>query len=114
MPVKGAGALTTIYKNEIVKGEDTFFKRMVKSGESFLLMGGTFEPKLWKRFPRIENGDYFYMSDSYYDAVIFKPKCDIYFLGFGILNQYEKKEFKLFFKFKIEGVESDEYQVDFT
>lgn len=109
LPAKGAGALTTIYKNDLIKGDETFFKRMIKSGEHILLMGGTFEPKVWKRFPRVESGDYFYMSDNYYDAVIFKPKCDIYFLGFGVLNQYEKKDFKLFFKFKIDGNESEEY-----
>ena len=54
------------------------------------------------------------MSETYYDAVIFKPKCDVYFLGFGLLNQYEKKDFKLKFKYNIEGVESPETEVDIT
>ena len=50
------------------------------------MMSGSFEAKKWKRFPRMEPGDYFYMSDTYMDAVIFKPKTDIYFLGFGLMN----------------------------
>lgn len=87
---------------------------MVKQGEQFILISGSFEAKRWKRFPKVEFNSYFYMSDSYYDAVMFKPKRDIYFLGFGFLNQYEKKEFKLKFKYNIEGIDSQEYEVDMT
>jgi hypothetical protein len=112
--VKGGGSLSTIYKGEIVKADETFFKRLIKSGELFLLISGSFEGKRWKRFPKAETSDYFYMSETYYDAVIFKPKCDVYFLGFGLLNQYEKKDFKLKFKCNIEGVESPETEVDIT
>lgn len=100
--IKGAGALNTIYKGELVKNDETYLKRLIKQYENFILISGSFEAKKWKRFPRIEPGDYFYMSDTYYDAVIFKPKMDIYLLGFGSMNQYEKKEFKLFFKYNYE------------
>ena len=55
-------------------------------GEKFLLVSGSFEAKKWKRFPKVEPSDYFYMSTGYYDAVAFKPKIDIYFLGFGLMN----------------------------
>jgi hypothetical protein len=68
-----------------VKGEDSFFKRLVTNGENFLLIAGTLEAKMWKRFPRMETSDYFYMSETYYDAVMFKPKKNCYFLGFGFL-----------------------------
>jgi hypothetical protein len=51
----------------------------------------------------VEPGDYFYMSESYYDAVMFRPKKNIYFLGFGLLNQYEKKDFTLKFKYNVDG-----------
>lgn len=68
-------------------------------------MSGGFEAKSWKRFKRVEPGDYFYMSDTYFDAVVFKPKKDVYFLGFGFLNQYEKKDFKLKFKYYVDGIE---------
>jgi hypothetical protein len=43
-----------------------------------------------------------------------QPKFDIFLLGFGVMNQYEKKPFKLTFKYNIDGSDSDEYQVDFT
>jgi len=112
--VKSGGALNTIYKGEIAKSEDTFYKRMVKSGELFLLISGSFEGKRWRRFPKCETTDYFYMSDTYYDAVIFKPKCDVYFLGFGFLNQYEKKDFKLKFKYNADGQECAETEIDIT
>lgn len=100
---KGSSTLTTLYKDEIIGADDTFMKRLIKSGENFVLISGSFELKKWSRFPKVEHGDYFYMSDTYYDAVAFKPKKDIYFLGFGLLNTYEKKDFKLKFKYSIDG-----------
>jgi hypothetical protein len=100
--IKGAFGLNTIYKGELVKNDETYLKRLIKQYENFILISGSFEAKKWKRFPRIDPEEYFYMSDTYYDAVIFKPKIDIYFLGFGSMNQYEKKEFKLFFKYNYE------------
>jgi hypothetical protein len=86
----------------------------VKANENFILISGSFEAKRWRRFPKLEMGDYFYMSDTYYDAVIFKPKKDVYFLGFGFNNQYEKKDFKIKYKTNVGGAESQEYEVDVT
>jgi hypothetical protein len=54
------------------------------------------------------------MSESCWDAVQFQPKNDIFFLGFGVMNQYEKKPFKLKFKYNIEGTDSAEYEAEFT
>eukprot|EP00347_Sterkiella_histriomuscorum_P020840 403336264 len=109
---KGKDNLTPIYKNELIKGEDTYAKRLVQSGDNFLLICGGFEAIKWTRFGRLEFGDYFYMSDTYYDAIAFRPKQDMYFLGFGLFNQYEKHPFKLKFKFIAEGYESPEIEVD--
>lgn len=78
--------MSTIYRGEIIKTDDTYLKRLIKSGERFILISGAFEVKKWKRFPKMEIEDYFYMSDTYYDAMIFKPVSDIYFLGFGLMN----------------------------
>jgi hypothetical protein len=78
--------LSTIYRGEIIKSDDTYLKRLIKSGEHFILISGALEAKKWRRFPKMEITDYFYMSDTYYDAVIVKPKSDIYFLGFGLMN----------------------------
>jgi hypothetical protein len=82
---KNSNQLVALYKGELIKNEETFFKKLIKSGENFFLVAGTLEAKMWKRFPRMETSDYFYMSDTYYDAVMFKPKKNIYFLGFGFL-----------------------------
>lgn len=112
--IKNSGSLTSIYNEEIVKADDTFFKRQIKYGESFLLISGAFEAKKWKRFNKIEPGDYFYMSDTYYDAIIFKPKMDVYYLGFGFTNQYEKKDFKIKFKHNIDGQDMEEKEVEIT
>jgi hypothetical protein len=54
------------------------------------------------------------LTGKRWDAVQFQPKNDIYFLGFGIMNHFEKKPFKLIFKYKIEGTDSPEYEVEFT
>jgi hypothetical protein len=54
------------------------------------------------------------MSNGYYDAVVFKPKVDVYLLGFGFMNQYEKKDFKLKFKFNVDGQDSEERELDIT
>ena len=54
------------------------------------------------------------MSNGYYDAVAFKPKADVYYLGFGFMNQYEKKDFKLKFKYNVDSVDSDEKELDIT
>ena len=89
-----------------MRGDETFLKSMVKRDDDFILLSGSLESKKWKRFPKIEQGDYFYMSETYWDAVVFKPKKDIYFLGFGLNNQYEKKDFKIKFKYNIDGTES--------
>ena len=57
---------------------------------------------------------YFYMSESYWDAVQFKPKIDIYFLGFTLLNNYEKIPWTLIFKYFIGDVGSQEYTFEMT
>ena len=86
LTIKNAGSLSAIYKSELIRGEDTFLKRLIKSGENFILISGTYQLKKWKRFARVEVSDYFYMSDGYFDAVAFKPKKNVHFLGFGFCN----------------------------
>jgi len=90
---KSASMLSIIYKGEVLSGDETFFKKNIRYGENFILMCGKLETKIWKRFSQISYDDYFYMSNSYPDAVVFKPFKDIYFLGFGLLNHYEKSDF---------------------
>lgn len=80
---------------------------------TFFMISGNIVTKKWKRFKSIELGDYFYMSDSYYDAIMLKPQMDIYLLGFAVMNHYAKIPFKITFKIVIDTDESPEYQVDF-
>lgn len=83
---KNQAGLSTLYKNELIKGEDSFMRRHVKQNDKFVLICGGFEPIQFKRFGRVEFGDYFYMSDTYYDAVAYRPVKDVFFLGFGFMN----------------------------
>ncbi len=111
---KGGASLSIVHKGELIKNEDSFLKRLIKSGENFILLSGGFEAIMWKRFAKTESSDYFYMSDSYYDAVAFKPKRDVHFLGFGFMNQYEKLDFKLKFKYNVDGNECPETELNIT
>lgn len=103
--------LSIIYNGELAGTDDTFIKRSVKQGDNFLLMGGSFEAKQWKRFPKLELGDYFYMSDTYFDAIAFKALREVNFLGFGLCNRYEKKDFTIKFKWAIDDTMSEDYEV---
>jgi hypothetical protein len=42
------------------------------------------------------------MSDYYYDAVMVKPKVDVYIMGFGYGVHYLYKPFTLYFKYAID------------
>jgi len=44
--------------------------------------------RMWVRFPKFYLTDYYYMNTRYYDAVIFKPKQNISFMGFGVFANY--------------------------
>lgn len=90
IPIASSGSLQIVYKNTMIKGEETFFKRGILQGDSFFLFSGTFEGKKWRRFEKVEFSDYFYMNQEYWDAICFKPKNDIYFLGFGLVPNYER------------------------
>lgn len=51
----------------------------------------------WVRFDRLVTNDYDYMSAYYYDAVVFVPRTDIYFVGFGQMANWDKMDIKLKF-----------------
>jgi hypothetical protein len=95
--------LNIVYNGEVVTNRDSFLKRLVKSGEKFVLLSGTLQAKRWKRFKELRTGDYFYMYNSWPDAIAFVPKRDIFFMGFAFNNHYNKKDFKLIFKYNIDG-----------
>jgi len=50
--IKG-GSLNVVYKGAIIATEDTYLKKLVKAHDRFVLMSGSLEMKLWKRFPSL-------------------------------------------------------------
>jgi len=48
------------------------------------------------------------MCAGFFEAVAFKPKMDIYFLGFGVMNQYDRKDFTIKYKYNLDGLHSEE------
>ncbi len=46
----------------------------------------------WRRLKSYSLNDYFYLSDSSYDAVTFIPQIDIFFTGFGVFSNYHQKD----------------------
>ncbi len=106
--------MSIIYKGEVIKKDETFLKKSILQDSSFLLLSGSLEVIKWKRFRNLETSDYFYMSDTYFDAVVFKPKIDVYFLGFGLFKHYEGATYTLTFKYSIEQEQSEEFNVEVT
>ena len=102
--------------------EKSFAKNYIKDQSKFTLLqssggGGGSQPALkWVRFKNC----YDYGSSSYWhpnatstDAVIFKPKIPVYFVGFGQWGSYNKKDQTLLFSWDIGGEDrSEEYEVE--
>lgn len=71
------------------------------------------KPICWVRFPEFYYTDYFCMNPRYWDAVVFKPKRNVWFFGWGILANYNNKDMKIKFQWKIGEEQSEEYELDF-
>jgi hypothetical protein len=102
LTIPKANSMNVLYKGEIVKSDETFFKRQILNGEKFFMVSGGVQGRKWKRFPKYELNSYFYISSNYWDAVCFIPKLDVTMVGFGFMNQYEKMTFKLTFKVMVD------------
>jgi hypothetical protein len=94
-----------VFKGDLIKKEDTYLKKLVKSGDNLLLISGSFVAIKYKRFPRFVTDDYFHMSDTYWDAIKIKPNVDIYLLGFGLMNHSDKSAFTCIYKILLEDEE---------
>jgi hypothetical protein len=70
---------------------------------------------MWIRFPEFYYTDYFYMNTTYYDAVVFVPKKNIVFFGWGLFANYNGKDisYKVAWRIGKDGVKSDEHEVSF-
>lgn len=94
----------TVEKAELHEGQHIF---VVKS-EGF---GG--EPIKWRRFKNYHTSDYFCLEVNYKDAVIFIPKRDVLFIGFGVFSSYYGKDLKIKLGWEIDGDRTDMFDVTF-
>lgn len=70
---------------------------------------GKFEK--WRRFERTCDS-YWYLSTTSTDAIKFIPKKDVYWLGFGMYGNYNKKDMPMKFWYFIDDEqESEKYEV---
>ena len=68
----------------------------------------------WKRFPNFYTSDYFWMSETYFDSVAFKPTVDIHLTGFYFFNHADKQPFTIMFKYNLNDADSEEMTFDIT
>jgi hypothetical protein len=79
-------------------GDTTFAKQFVRNNAKFALIsaeGSNSKPVQWKRFSLCHYTDYFYMNTRYYDAVVFIPKRNIVFYGWGLFASFTGNDFDL-------------------
>lgn len=71
------------------------------------------KPSRWARFPEFYYTDYFYMNTRYWDAVVFIPKRNIVFFGWGLFANFNGTDMDLKVQWQIgeQGEKSDEYEL---
>jgi hypothetical protein len=72
-------------------GDITFAKKFVQNNAKFALItaeGSFLKPTQWLRFSEFYYTDYFYMNTRYWDAVVFIPKRNIIFYGWGVFANF--------------------------
>ncbi len=100
----GTGGLQVVHKGTILEAKtETYLERNILEGETFILMSGRPEPKVWRRFKYMQDNDYYYLSNTYFDAVGFKAKRDVIILGFTTFGHYDKSNYTLQYKTKKKG-----------
>ena len=71
------------------------------------------EPKRWVRFKKLQQYDYMFMSTSHYDGIVFVPKVNIFFFGWGLFGAYRGADQTFQIRWKIDDVYSDKYEATF-
>jgi len=111
--MSSSGFLT--HNGKLIANPDdvTFAKIFTLNKSKFAVSCGNImkDPVKWVRFSKLNLTDYFYLEVSNYDAVIFVPKCKIYFHGFGIMGNYNKKDVTYKVQWIIEEDASAEYEI---
>ena len=75
--------------------EKSFVNLKIVDGEKFCLMCPNtkkeFNMVKWVRFKRIVSNDYSVLPyrDNEWAAIIFVPKVDVFFMGFGVIGNYD-------------------------
>ena len=88
----------------------------IHEGAQLILIGGGGcfgEPVRWKRFRFFEEDDSMSSSLTYWDAICYKPKQDIYFCGFGVSGSYYRKNMTFILSWVIDDKASEEHKVEF-
>ena len=93
----------TVEKVELHEGQQIFVIATVSGGQ----------PKQWRRFKNFHDSDYCCLERDYLDAVIFKPKRDIVFYGYGVFSSYFKRDFTVKCGWEIEDERSEMHQITF-
>jgi len=91
----------------------TLAKLFADSSSKFVAIVGKGESKIvrWVRFPKMYLTDYYYMNTRYYDAVVFKPKMNIQFHGFGVFANYNNKDVIYTVQWSLNDDKSEEFQI---
>jgi hypothetical protein len=89
------GAL--IYNGKLIENpnDTTFAKQFVKNGDKFALVRGavSMKPIMWQRFSEQDlNNDYIWLETYRWEAVIFVPRVNVMFFGFGLFSNYNKND----------------------
>ena len=89
--------------------DHTFVKKLIVDGTKFGIIcqgSGAGGPCIkWCRFLNAITTDYYYLSKSAFDAVIFVPKRNVMFHGFGIFANWGRKDMKYEIKWLIDEQE---------
>ena len=72
------------------------------------------EASKWERFKTCElnSGDIIFNSRR--DAIVFKPKCDIWFLGWGQFASSQQKNMKFKYQWHIDDDVSEWHEIELT
>jgi len=103
-----------LYKDKIVTMDDTFFQKHVMPADVFLAGGKGKQPAVrWRRYKEIQNTSYTGASKDYEDALKFKARRDLYWCGFLWTQEYNKKDFKLEVRWRVNSEAPSEW-VEFS
>lgn len=98
---------TLIYEGQQVGEDDTFLRLKVKMNDKFIVVqsagGGNKKPLLWRRFKSIQKSQWWCSTSR--DCLTWVAQRNVKILGFFWGQEYDKRDFKLKYKF---GTGTDE------